>query len=67
MGAGAGLLLYLLDVTFRIAQQVQPVRISRVKACKSATLATLEFDTDPYTTIKPVQVGSMIRRRSCAC
>lgn len=55
-GVAAGLLLYLLDVTFRMAQQVQPVKISRVQACKSATLATLEFNTDPHTSIKPVQV-----------
>ncbi|CAL8470322.1 g9864 [Coccomyxa elongata] len=50
-----GLLLYLLDVTLRMAQQVQPVRITRVGACPSATLATLEFNTDPYTPVKPVQ------------
>lgn len=52
----AGLLLYLLDVTLRMAQQVQPVRITRVDACPSATLATLEFNTDPYTPVMPVQV-----------
>ena len=52
----AGLLLYLLDVAFRCAQQVQPVHVSKVAACKSATLATLHFDTDPFTPIKPVQV-----------
>ena len=52
----AGLLLYLLDVTLRMAQQVQPVKITRVNACPSATLATLEFNTDPYTPVKPVQV-----------
>lgn len=53
---GAGLLLYLLDVTLRMSQQMQPVKIKQVNACPSATLATLEFNTDPYTPVKPVQV-----------
>lgn len=56
--ARAGLLLYLLDVTFRCAQQAQPVRITKSQPCKSATLATLHFDADPFTPIKPVQVGA---------
>lgn len=63
----AGLLLYLLDVTFRMAQQVQPVKVSRVQACRSATLATLEFNTDPHTTIKPVQVCSRSCSGACVC
>ena len=40
-------LLYLLDIAFRLAQQVQPVVVSNVSACKSATLATLHFNADP--------------------
>lgn len=52
----AGLLLYLLDVTLRMAQQARPVKITGVDACPSATLATLEFNMDPYTPVKPVQV-----------
>ena len=52
----AGILLYLLDIAFRVAQQAQPVVISNASACKSATLATLHFNADPHTPIKPIQV-----------
>ena len=41
------ILLYLLDIAFRLAQQVQPVVVSNVSACKSATLATMHFNADP--------------------
>ena len=56
VGGPAGILLYLLDIAFRLAQQVQPVVVSNVSACKSATLATLHFNADPHTPIKPIQV-----------
>ena len=59
----AGLLLYLLDVTFRCAQQAQPVHVARAQPCRSATLATLHFEADPFTPIKPVQA----RCPACAC
>ena len=62
----SGILLYLLDVAFRMAQQVQPVRISDVSACKSATLATIHFNADPHTPIKPIQAWpSLIFRFLC--
>ncbi|CAL5218771.1 g490 [Coccomyxa viridis] len=50
-----GILLYLLDMAFRVAQQAQPVVVSNVSVCKSATLATLHFNADPNTPIKPIQ------------
>ena len=52
----AGILLYLLDLAFRVAQQAQPVVVSNVSVCKSATLATLHFNADPHTPVKPIQV-----------
>lgn len=60
----AGILLYLLDVAFRMAQQAQPVVVSNVSVCKSATLATLHFNADPHTPIKPIQVP--LRRVCCS-
>jgi hypothetical protein len=59
----AGLLLYLLDVTFRCAQQAQPVHVTKAQPCRSATLATLHFDADPFTPIKPVQARAAARIR----
>ena len=56
IGCSVGILLYLLDIAFRLAQQVQPVVVSNVSACKSATLATMHFNADPHTPIKPIQV-----------
>ena len=32
--------------------------VSNVSVCKSATLATLHFEADPKTPIKPIQVLS---------
>ena len=65
VGCPIGILLYLLDIAFRLAQQVQPVVVSNVSACKSATLATLHFNADPHTPIKPIQVCCSLSNRCC--
>ena len=65
VGRLAGILLYLLDIAFRLAQQVQPVVVSNVSACKSATLATMHFNADPHTPIKPIQVWCSRQWRYC--
>ena len=52
----AGLILYLLDVTFRIAQQAYPVRLRIASVHNESRLATLQFDMDPLTPQDPIQV-----------
>jgi len=54
----AGLILYLLDVTFRIAQQAYPVRLRIASVHDESQLATLQFDMDPLTPQDPIQVDS---------
>ena len=53
----AGLILYLLDVTFRIAQQAYPVRLRVASVHDKAQLATLQYDMDPLTPQDPIQAS----------
>ena len=54
----AGLILYLLDVTFRLAQLAYPVRLRIASVHDKSQLATLQFDMDPITPQDPIQVRS---------
>ena len=61
----AGLILYLLDVTFRIAQQAYPVRLRIASVHDNAQLATLQFDMDPLTPQDPIQASLLILHITC--
>ena len=56
----AGLILYLLDVTFRIAQQAYPVRLRVASVHDNSQLATLQFDMDPLTPQDPIQASLLM-------
>ena len=49
-------MLYLLDVTFRIAQQAYPVRLRLADLDPGSQLSMLQFDADPRTPQHPIQV-----------
>lgn len=52
----AGLLLYLLDVQFRMAQRAQPVQLCSVAACSgNERLAALQLHADVHWPMRPVQ------------
>ena len=59
MGVRAGLILYLLDITFRIAQQAYPVRLRIASVHEKSQLATLQFDMDPLTHQDPIQASQL--------
>ena len=67
MDAFAGLILYLLDVTFRIAQQAYPVRLRVASVHDKGQLATLQFDMDPLTPQDPIQASLLYIVASMSC
>ena len=54
--ACAALALYLLDVTFRLAQQAFPVRLHVASVDPTGQLAQLHMAVDSLSTVKPLQV-----------
>jgi len=52
----AGLLLYLLDVQFRMAQRAQTVHLCHVTVSSNEHLAAVQLHVDPGCKVQPVQV-----------
>ena len=52
-----GLLLYLLDVTFRLAQQSFPVRLHLGSVDASGQLGQIHLRMDPAYPMQPLQVA----------
>ena len=58
----AALALYLLDITFRVAQQAYPVRLQMTSVDSTGQLAQLHIGTDSFTPLHPIQVSSLLLR-----
>ncbi len=52
----AGVLLYMVDLAFRVLQQAQPVHITRCDASADGSLVTVHFRAGPFTPIHAIQV-----------
>ena len=58
-----GLILYFMDVAFRIMQQAQCVTLSRSQVAANRSLITLHMPITRFTPIRPVQVSQSLCRR----
>ena len=52
----AGVLLYMVDLAFRVLQQAQPVHITRCDMSVDGSLVTVHFRAGPFTPIHAIQV-----------
>ena len=55
----AALALYLLDITFRVAQQAYPVRLQMTSVDSTGQLAQLHIGVDYFTPLHPIQVSNL--------